>query len=72
MPLLNKFDINKSRFVIANNEHDRAILEQNGFKRVNEFINAGVRNVVYINNPMLLRSFNLGNMKLSYSNKLMF
>lgn len=67
-----KEDYARSKFVVASTDLDRKILEQNGFKKVHEFTSMGTRNYVYLNNPMILSTFNLGNMKLSYTDKLMF
>lgn len=62
----------QDKFVVAMNENDKTILQNNGFKLLTNYKNNGVMNWVFLNNPLFLFNLNTRNMQLSFTNKLFF
>ena len=62
------------KFVVAYENSDVEILTQNGFKLAGVYTNNTMKRTEYlfVNRPELLLTFNLSNMKLGYTNQLMF
>lgn len=67
-------DIKEAKFVIAYDPKDVEILTKHGFRLAGSYQNSTLKRTehVFINQPAQLLRFNLENMKLSFTNMLMF